>query len=295
MEIERTRLLFDMILKEKTSSVDKSGNTPLFIRAIRYKNLPQTDDDKLEEIKTITELSRYFNEFDSTDYRNLLSYINIGMLYNTYLKEKFESYLLSLTSNRELQNKDEKAEAFKRIFLIELLQSIDEFSITESIIINQHLIKKYFWLNYAIFLSKVSIEKGTIILDEIFREQPNYAIIYQNREDWYKKFGRDSFIKNVLPLMQYLDKEEKEDFKEFCKANSILLTERDRNYIAAKKKFDFYILGKPKKGEKTTNSSAIPKNLAITVGAPYFDLKKHRFEQISSIQSRKRVKEKATN
>lgn len=267
---DRIDTLLKLIKSEKNELPDRSGITPLFQRAIRFKKLQQTDSDKLEEIKTISRLTEYFDDFDSIDYINLFSYISTGILYDSALKEYLLTYLHRITKNKRQNVKNVKLEALKRINLIQFLQSIDESSIDENIILAQDIIQDNFPLNYAILLSSVSLKKGALLLKDLFSKKANYAIIYENRIKWLARFGKKAFRRYVLPLYHFLDDEEKRDLKAFCRDNGIPFTKEETSQLTARAKYNKYILRIPRDSSSTAPHRV---KVHVTAGIPEFSLK----------------------
>ena len=219
---DRALELRNIILNERSSYSDKTGSTPLILRGDFYKKLSQTDSEKIEEIKAIILLLDYLNTFETEDFSHLFSYITIGNLYNSELIKEFENYIYILDKSIERQNSDERKEALKRSYLIDFLKNIDEFFLNQSLIETQHLIKRYYPWNYAELLTYASIEKGTDLIRELFKQKVRYSIIYNNREIWLKKYGSHLFNQYVVPLKEFLDDDDKVDFDKFCEQNNVV-------------------------------------------------------------------------
>lgn len=221
MSINMHQSLKDCLVEERNAYPDKTGMTPLIRRAFYFKNLNQTNAEKIEEIKVVRALVKQLNDIKEEDYNHLFSYIEIAYLYNESLKRSLENILYTSWNGENEDQKTEQKEALKHLYIIQFLKQIDEFSITQSLIEQQHLIKRYFPWNYAELLTDFSLELGTEYIKELFRHKVQYSIIYNNRDTWLRKFGPENFIEYILPLSTFLSEEDKQDLKLYCKELNI--------------------------------------------------------------------------
>lgn len=233
---QRIEVIKKIIFDEKvTPADDRTGQTPLLDRAAFYKNRPQTDSEKIDEIQALSLLRKNFNEFDDTDFRNLFSYMEIGQLYNSVIEKSYIGYLYSLDQNVWQQHKESRAEALKRVYLIQLLLNFNEYSLSVKEIKSQSIINQYFPWTFAELVSYKDIIYGSYLITELYRKQVRYSIIYDNREIWLKKYGEHLFIIYVLPLKEFLKNEDQKDLEDFCDSHGIYQVKALSNRISLDK------------------------------------------------------------